>query len=303
MKKTILFIENGRIGNQLFQYQGIRTFFGGHRLVLIGFRELERTVHVEGVCVYNQHVLLDIIPFGVLRRFARLISWLGFVGSIVEDSTKPDYSLAEKRGFFSRLYVAHDLFFQHRDVIEAISDPPVLKLELKEQAKQWVERQGFDEMRKLPVFVHVRRGDYQAWPSRRAPAVLDPAWYERMIRLVREKVQNPIFICLSDDPAHVREVFGASESMILSENSPEIDLAIMSYCAAGILSPSSFAWWGAYYARKRLADSALFIAPTFWIGHRTGTWYPSFFKSSWITYVEGASGQTEITKPNLPCPS
>ncbi len=57
--------------------------------------------------------------------------------------------------------------------------------------------------------------------------------------------------------------------------SKSIDLALLATCQAGILSDSSFAFWGAHFAHASGLQGP-FIAPEFSIGHRTQHWYPPF---------------------------
>jgi hypothetical protein len=42
-------------------------------------------------------------------------------------------------------------------------------------------------------------------------------------------------------------------------------MSIMSFCCAGILSASSFAWWGAFFAKTHDKDNSYFIAPNYWL--------------------------------------
>ena len=90
---------------------------------------------------------------------------------------------------------------------------------------------------------------------------------------------------MGDDTLYLRSVFKESKNLIISNNLPETDLSIMSLCSYGILSASSFAWWGAFYAKIYNKKRNYFIAPKYWIGHRSKKWLPKNFFSKWITYV------------------
>ena len=85
---------------------------------------------------------------------------------------------------------------------------------------------------------------------------------------------------------NLKDVFKETSSIFISNNESEIDLSIMSLCSDGILSPSSFAWWGALYAKNYNQNDNYFIAPKYWAGHRMKKWFPKNFHSEWITYVE-----------------
>jgi len=92
---------------------------------------------------------------------------------------------------------------------------------------------------------------------------------------------------MGDDDFYLREVFKESKNLIISNNLPEIDLSIMSLCSYGILSPSSFAWWGAFFAKIHNKKCNYFLAPKYWIGHRSKKWIPKKnLLSKWIIYVD-----------------
>ena len=60
----------------------------------------------------------------------------------------------------------------------------------------------------------------------------------------------------------------------------------MGLCSHGILSASSFSWWGALYSKNFNKNKNYYIAPKFWVGHRLKKWIPNNFFTNWITYVE-----------------
>ena len=101
-----------------------------------------------------------------------------------------------------------------------------------------------------------------------------------------QNIKNPIFIIMGDDQKYLNMQFKESSTLFISNNKPELDLSIMSQCSAGILSPSSFAWWGAHYAKIYNKDDGYFLAPKYWVGHRSKKWEPKNFHTKWITYVE-----------------
>ena len=134
--------------------------------------------------------------------------------------------------------------------------------------------------------MHVRRGDYLLWPNKKFPAVLDFSWYKSSMSYLKKKIKKPIFILMSDDLHYIRDIFKESKSLIISKNIAEIDLSIMSLCSHGIMSPSSFAWWGSFFIKNNnlYKRPSYFIAPKFWAGHRSKKWFPKKFYFDWIIY-------------------
>ena len=282
----IIFFENGRLGNQLFQYCGLRHYFPEQKLVFLGCEDLQRNFDSVDAQLIPKNVLGCWLPFGLIRRIVFFLVAVRFLGRITEERDGEVFKLAVRKGVFWNTYVAEYVFFQHRDFVDQIHTPPILKPGLIQVALDWLREKAIDLNSNKLVFVHIRRGDYLYWPSRELPAVLDLAWYERAIEAMQEKNKSAVFILMGDDPFYLRDVFKESDRLVISDNPPEIDMALMSLCHSGILSASSFAWWGAFYARSNQKVDATFLAPQYWGGHRAKKWYPTNFRTSWITYVE-----------------
>jgi len=191
-----------------------------------------------------------------------------------------------RRGLLLNIYVADSVYFQHQDCIKDIVNPPILKKTLLRLAREWLKKKNIFSYQKRLVFVHIRRGDYLFWPSIKFSAALHLTWYKRAMLKISNKINKPIFILMSDDPFYIRKNFKESNVLIISNNKAEVDLAIMSMCSHGVLSPSSFSWWGAFFARSQKKNSSHFIATKFWAGHRQNKWYPSYFYTNWFNYIK-----------------
>ena len=76
------------------------------------------------------------------------------------------------------------------------------------------------------------------------------------------------FVVVGDDPELGSELANVIGGNHIQTGSESIDLALLATCQAGILSASSFAFWGAHSARAS-GSQGPFIAPEFWIGHGT----------------------------------
>lgn len=282
----ILFFEYGRLGNQLFQYFGLTKFFPNDKLVFVGCESLENCFDSVDARFIHISKVAPLIPYGILKRIVFFLSASRLLGSITESNDLEVFKLIVRRGLFKNIYVAQNVFFQHIDVVKQIQLSLQLNPCLARAALSWLRSKGVNVESGSLVFVHIRRGDYLLWPSQEAPAVLDLAWYKRAIELMQQRIVNPVFVLMSDDHYYVRDFFNESEALIISDNSLDIDFAIMSLCCSGILSPSSFAWWGAFYARSQERQDGVFMAPKYWAGHRSKSWYPAKFYTDWITYIE-----------------
>jgi hypothetical protein len=283
---VILFFEHGRLGNQLFQYCGLRHYCSEHKLVFIGCEDLQRHFNSVDARFIPKNTLSRWFPFSLFRRIVFFLVAVRLLGRITEEKDGEVFKLAIRKGLFWNAYVAQNVFFQHRDVVDQIRSAPSLKPDLIQVVLDWLKQKGIDPNSCSLVFVHIRRGDYLHWPSDEFPAVLDLAWHKRSMKAMQEKSKNPVFVLMGNDRFYLHDVFNESDGLVISDNPPEIDMALMSLCHSGILSASSFAWWGAFYARSNQQEGGTFLAPQYWGGHRVKKWYPTHFRTNWITYFE-----------------
>jgi hypothetical protein len=263
----IIFLAAGRLGNQIFQFsflekisrQGeILVCFNMDSFFKIFDTDKKRVRHssnpyiVEGVRKF-------LVPFVIRPLYTlRLIS---FVEQKKTAGSLPLPEWIDKKGLISSIRYVNTDYFQAEEFLDPAK---VLDLRIKEEfcaeARQFLSRVPENTTK---VFVHVRRGDYLRVKFLGECGIdLPKPYFERAIRLMMERFKNPFFIFLSDDPSFVEYYFREFEPQITSKNSIEVDLAIMTMCEAGIISNSSFSWWGAYLMRTRKR----IIAPKYWYG-------------------------------------
>jgi len=281
----IIFFENGQLGNQLFQYCALRKFKEGS-LFVIGMQSLKSMfigIDISGVTRTSSLVEKIIVRVGK-DRIKKLSKTMRLIGSIEECRATVGSEFKVTDGFLKNIYYCDSSFFQSENMIKSsVADKLYLKPELLSQASKIFMH--FPKERTATFFIHVRRGDYEVWPNRSSPAILPFNWYIEQMNLIRSKYKYPYFVVVSDDVHYADEMFGDCPDVFVSHNNPSVDFALMSICdGGGILSASTFSWWGAYFAR-RLNYDALFIAPLYWVGHKSGDWHPKGIKTSWLHYV------------------
>ena len=114
------------------------------------------------------------------------------------------------------------------------------------------------------VSVHVRRGDYLT-TERGLHGVCTLEYYDRAIRLMRERVNGARFFVFSDDAAWCRAHFTEPDMTVVDVSAgarvPALDLHLMSRCAHHVISNSTYSWWPAW-----LNDAAgkIVCAPDRW---------------------------------------
>jgi hypothetical protein len=282
----IIISEHGRLGNQLFQYVSLRNLFPDQRLVLFGFDDLVGVATSLDATVVGRNKLPPWLRPSLLRRILHVLTVLRLLGRIREVRSGSLYELKKWKGFFQTTYAVEVSFFQHHSVTDRLETDFSIRPALLKRAGDWLLGQIDTPRRDNLVFVHVRRGDYLLWPNRENPAVIDLDWYERAMNHARQQIHNPLFLVVTDDLYYAQDVFRGQEDVRISTNDSDVDFALMSLCAHGILSASTFAWWGAYFSRQKNQAPGLYFAPKYWAGHRAARWYPQGFESDWISYSE-----------------
>ena len=283
----IVFVEEGRLGNQLFQYAALATLakIWNERLILIGFDDLSNVfTGVRGTIVSPRGLTLG----GVIKVLRRLLNFAvprsRLVRVISEERSKSIPVIEVKKGVFETVAYCHDSFFQSedffsRDVIEDL----FIRQSLRMKADAAFSRIG--DSQRPRFFVHIRRGDYLTWPSTDYPAVLPLGWYLRQMAWMRKRYDRPLFLVFSDDMRFAERVAATAPDAYACHEASDVTFSMMSACNGGVLSASTFAWWAAYFAYHGSGrDTKAFRAPFYWAGHRKEDWYPVGIRSSFLGY-------------------
>ena len=115
-----------------------------------------------------------------------------------------------------------------------------------------------------PVFfIHIRRGDYLTWPSPEFPAALPESWYQEAMDRICETQPGARFLVFSDDDDYAEQFAQGRSNAGAITATPRQTLTLMSRCTGGIMSASSFSWWGAQLASRQ--SRGPFVAPLHWI--------------------------------------
>jgi len=109
------------------------------------------------------------------------------------------------------------------------------------------------------VCLHIRRGDYVGSNHQ----VCTTEYYLKAIKLMKEKITNPVFYVFSDDIKWVKENINFDEDVVFVEgNNPNYEeLRLMYSCKHFIISNSSFSWWAQYLSINK---DKVVIAPSKW---------------------------------------
>jgi hypothetical protein len=122
---------------------------------------------------------------------------------------------------------------------------------------------------RMPVAVHLRRGDYAS--AFKSGVLLPMDYYTRAVREITALANDCTFFVFSDDKRFAQDwVRGRSNFVVVDHNEGEHiaheDMRLMSLCRHNIIANSSFSWWGAWLNPNR--DKRV-IAPAQWLGRET----------------------------------
>jgi hypothetical protein len=123
------------------------------------------------------------------------------------------------------------------------------------------------EASRLPISVHVRRGDYLNRGTAEFHGIVDEPYYrEALARLEAEVGGETELFVFSDDAAAAEQVlhFVPRSRLIHVRGDPQRpweDMALMARCRHHVIANSSFSWWGAWLNRS---TDKIVVAPRAW---------------------------------------
>lgn len=174
---------------------------------------------------------------------------------------------------------AEECFHDHADEIRELLTPPPFYLPNPEGT--------------TPVGVQVRRGDYVTHGKLN---VTTPEYFLNALRWMRENVENPHFIVVSDDPIYCEKLFEKQMDVtVMPPQNPFDGIRTLASCKAHVISNSTFGWWGAW-----LGESGPVVVPEHWHHHpgSYGDW--NIVPDRWIKLPIGQEVKTVAVKPIIP---
>jgi len=266
----VIFLADGGLGNQIFQYVFIRTIAkNDEKIIVSGFEDLLDVFNIHDIVNFNKdNRWIRAFVYRVCKPILIFLSRKKIISSIeVNHEEVLDCYTRESATYKLTLGLVKNItflklgFFQSKKFFdEAIAD----QLELK---KKYLD--NADELLKgIPkkcyrVIVHIRRGDYENYTVYGQSTLLPLSYFKKQVEWFSRNKKNCFFIFLSDRPEFIEEEFGYVEKKFISGNNHfGTDFAIMTQCKSAILSPSSFGWWGSYMMKER----DIIFAPKYWLG-------------------------------------
>lgn len=122
--------------------------------------------------------------------------------------------------------------------------------------------------------LHIRRGDYLSIGDDYHTNLKDEYYNEAMLMMNTKK-----YMIFSDDIAWCKSKYQGPQFIFAENNSPAIDLALMSNCENNIIANSSFSWWAAWLNKTPYKKV---IAPHKWFGSKLPHNTKDLLPENWI---------------------
>lgn len=277
-----IFIGDGRLGNQVFQFVAIRTRLGRGRLWTPNLQALGKVfTNTTNVTPF----LMPAIGEKILRRVVApvlikpLFKWLRFgtychepIGLMSNGSRDPSGDMATQKGLLPITFIDGG-FYQNFTNLLSPSDFRCLTLrqDVLIAAREVVNKAMASKVWPRAV-MHVRRGDYVGYRAYGLDDVLLPlAYYQRAAVAARKYLgAGAEILIVTDDPAWCEQALATLQPFTVVSGSEAVDFALLTMFPIAILSNSTFSLAAACVG----ADIERVIGPKFWFGHSVTQWYP-----------------------------
>ena len=232
--------RHGRLGNQMFQYAGLRGIAAKH-----GYEFCIPPSDFKDE--WTDHQLFEAFKLTGLTNIAVC------PGPYVQEAHfKFDQNLFDNMpdGHNVFAYLQSEKYFKH--IEDEIREDFQFKNDISGPCKEMVD--SVDN----PIALHVRRGDYLENSDNHPPCGKE--YYDAAL----EKFDaDRNVIVFSDDPEWCKEQF-SDDRFLISEGGDNLaDLCMMSFCNDFIIANSSFSWWGSWLSTN---PNKRIIAPSKWFG-------------------------------------
>ena len=285
-----IFLADGRLGNQIFQYVFLKTIQSNNeKIIVAGFENLKEVFDVEDFINLNKkNRWVRSFLFRLTKPILTFLSDKKIISSVaigheigLEKYRRESTVFTNTKGFLKNITFVKLGFFQSEKFFEKnIAKSLKIKSNHVKNANDFLETIS-EETNK--VFIHIRRGDYKDFTIYGRSTLLPIAYYKTQIQWFLENRKNCFFIFLSDEPDFIENEFEYLKNKLVSVNNHfGTDLAIMTLCNSAILSPSSFGWWGSYLMK----DRDVVFAPKYWVGFNSNQNYPKDPFASFMTKVK-----------------
>ena len=285
----VVIIENGGLGNQIFQYFFCKSIATKkEKIYLFGFDDLNKLIDDNQLCfLISRNNFFFKILFKFKWRIDRIIYKYKIFNLIYEDSNLIKNNIFNIKGIFPFITYVSGFFQNEKFIKKKILNNLKIKNNILENARKNISIINKNYNAKI-IFVHLRGKDYRLWPSKKLSAILPLKWYIKCINKFKLIYKNEklIFIFFSDDKKlFFKKKYFNNDYIFIKQNLLN-NFLMMSFCDGGVLSASTYSWWPAFFSFSK-DKKKIFFAPKYWAGHRRKEYLPKDFKyTSFLKYID-----------------
>lgn len=257
--------------NQMFQYAFIKALSLRNKfdfkLDISEYKTYFRPYELEIFDIEKKYAKMDEIPFyerkfdnkylNIVRNIAiKPILFKLNKHHIIDDNLKYHNEFLNKNKWYFDWYFQSDKYF--KDYENEIRKDFIFVKTLSQENNDLINSLKWKET----VSIHIRRWDYLKLSN-----LYNICWkdyYEKGIKCMKSKIEEPIYIFFSDDSNRVKENFKWGNYIYVDWNKwkdSRQDMALMSKCKHNIIANSSFSWRWAWLNKN---SEKIVIAPKDW---------------------------------------
>lgn len=298
-----IFFGDGYLGNQLFQYSFIKFYLKPKLLLTTNFSALiefiEKDNKIKILSFRNRLIVFFFrrIFIYVLKIFshARLINSVKlktyrYKGTLIESE-----KIITKKGIFPITFIFPH-FFQNSK-FHFNKNKKIIKIQEKYLKKANKFLNSVSKNKENIIFFHVRLGQKKKQNYHTSNETNDVSkftifgkkgtklpkkYFLNEYKFFHKKFPNFKFLIISDNTDLAKKIFINKKNIYFSNFNLYEDLAIMSQCKYGVLSNSSFSWWGYYFMK----DPKLVISPKYWLGWKSKKEFPLGITPRYVKIIE-----------------
>lgn len=267
--KRIIAIQGG-LGNQMFEYAFYLALKEKTDNIVLNDYLLRREI-VHNGCELNQLFGIQIPRIwynDLIIFFYRKLYYTSLCQSLYGRTAKSVLSFLRSLGigvcvepehgifypaYFSDTYLLYWSTWHSEKYFSAVRSQVLSAFKFREELLNERSRLLVDKIRsKESVSVHVRRGDYflDDTSAKMYGNICTIPYYNRALKIVREKIKKPSFFIFSDDMEWVKEKLDLPEDAIFIDWNKKgdswQDMYLMSQSKHNIIANSTFSWWSAW---------------------------------------------------------
>lgn len=285
----ILMMNNGGLGNQMFQYAAARAvaemrnekiYCNISRFNYKNSNATQRPLEIQKFLLCDDFTIKKEKKYKIIYKLLSILQ----KDSVIQP--KDYFSYKEIQLERNKILCLNGLFQNHRYFNDIRMK---LRTEFIVESCNVFNNNLISKLKmENSVCVHWRRGDYLE-KQYSALNVCDLEYYNKALDVIKKRVNNPtiyVFTNTKEDAMYIKNEYWNLEddihyiNLLDSRSNRDIDdFILMRSCKHFIISNSTYSWWAQYLSED--FDEQVIIAPSIWTKENVDT--SGLYQKNWIT--------------------